>query len=78
MQKSMLLLEVRDRNGQLFKRRISENYYAIEEWLENNAQKWVLLPVVVDCDYYGNGAIRLTNNADSIVYEFRTSNIAII
>lgn len=31
MQKSMLLLEVLDRDGRLFKRRIADNYHAIVE-----------------------------------------------
>ena len=78
MQKSMLLLEVFDRDGRLFKRRIAYNYCAIEEWLEANAQKWAWLPVVVECDVYCNGIVRLSDDAKSIIYEFHTSNIAVL
>lgn len=82
MKKSMYLLEVCEKsiygNECPFKRRISDSISSIEDWLNANAQKWVLLPVSVDCDDYGNGSIYLSDNPNCVVYTFRTTNIATI
>ena len=82
MNKSMFLLEVYEKsiygNPMLFKRRISDSIMSIEDWIDANAQKWVLFPVSVEHDGYGNGKIYLSNNRDVVPYEFRTINIATI
>ena len=82
MNKSMFLLEVCEKsiygNPMPFKRRISDNIDSIEEWIKSNAQKWALLPVAVECDYYGNGSIYLSDDPQCILYTFRTVNISTI
>lgn len=82
MNKSMYLLEVCEKNlygnEYIFKRRISDNISSIEDWIKANAQKWVLLPVSVDCDGYGNGSIYLSYDHNCVLCTFRTTNIATI
>lgn len=77
--KPMYLLEVFDvtSNRYLFKRRISDNIDSIEDWVMANAQKWVLLPIEVECDGYGCGKVCLYNNHGTI-YEFKTTAIGVI
>ena len=75
MLKSMLLLEVFDRDGNLIKRRISDNVYSIEDWLNANAFKWASVPVEVECDMYGDGTIHANG---AIWYTFHTTSIGTV
>lgn len=78
MKKFMFLVEVYDCNNVLFKRRISDNITSIEEWLDDVAQNWVLLPIEVEHDGYGNGKVVLAGNHDIVVYTFSTHNIGFL
>jgi hypothetical protein len=82
MNKSMFLLEVYEKsiygNKHIVKRRISDNISSIEDWIKSNAQRWALLPVTVECDYYGNGKIYLSDDPNCVLYSFSTTNIATI
>jgi len=77
----MFLLEVFDKSSltatHLFKRRISDNIQSIEDWIISNAPKWSTLPVIVKCSNYGNGIIYL-ECSHKVLYEFKTTNIALI
>lgn len=81
---NMFLLEVYEDSAvstasNLFKRRIANSIDSIEDWMESNAQKWALLPVVVHYDdAYGNGTVSLKNDPDCVLYKFRTVNIGVI
>lgn len=77
----MFLLEVFETSSltgaHLFKRRISDNIQSIEDWIMSNAQKWSTLPVIVKYSNYGNGIICL-ECSHKVLYEFKTTNIALI
>lgn len=77
----MYLLEVYDTsipgNRRLFKRRISGSILSIEDWMNDNAQKWAFYAVDVTHDGYGNGVVYIRGDKTP-VFEFTTSNIAVI
>ena len=76
MKNQMLLLEVRHyKNGNLFKRRISDSYYSIEEWLYNNASNWASGEFMLVCDEYCRGQVYFNNKP---LFAFETTNIAVI
>lgn len=80
MKKSMLLVEVQhcDFDGkELFKRRIASDYVDIEEWIKNNAHKWALCAVNIECDDYACGKIRRADTAETL-FVFKTTNIALL
>lgn len=78
MKKSMFLLQVYDCNSVVFKRRISDDLSAIEDWVDENAPKWSLLPVKVEHDGYGNGKVFLANDQNCVVFTYSATNIAVI
>lgn len=75
--KSALLVCVY-KNGELFKRRIAHEYYAIEEWLNDNAELWANGNASVICDCYCNGEIFAYNNCNNPILTFQTTNIAML
>lgn len=76
MKKSMFLVEVRCcLDHSLFKRRIAETYYDVEDWLDNNADKWAHGVVKIDCDDYCCGKIYYN---DKPMYIFEIHNIAVV
>lgn len=78
MVKSMFLVEVYTYiDPTLYRRRISENLYAIEDWLETYAQSWADYPIKIECDEYCNGTIKLCSD-DTILYTFSTTNIKVL
>ena len=80
MSNSMFLLEVYriDSFGRtLFKRRISDNAYALGQWVCDNAQKWAFYAVDVYCTDECNGTVCLRGDNDPI-FEFTISNIAFV
>ena len=72
------LLEVRDSDGFVTKRRISHSLDAIEDWIEQNAQKWALPPVKVEHDGYGGGKVYVTYDPDCVIFTYSATNIDII
>ena len=74
--KSMLLIEIYHYGSDdMFKRRISESYDSLQDWLNNNADKWAEGKVVVDCDDFCFGTICYNDNP---LYIFETHNIALV
>ena len=78
MSNSMFLLEVRNSSNEVFKRRITDNLCAVEDWIEHNAQKWAVLPVQVEHNGYGGGEVYLANSRNSVVFTYTSTAIGII
>lgn len=72
----MFLLEVRDTNNNLFKRRIATTLSDIEDWVDSNAHKWAKIAVKVEHDYYGTGVVR--SNDNMALYTYHATSIATI
>lgn len=80
MHNSMFLLEVYriDSFGRtLFKRRISDSPYNLEQWVCDNAHKWAFQAVEVYCTNECNGTVCLNGDTQPI-FEFIITNIATV
>lgn len=84
MKNQVFLVEVYDNFGNLYKRRISDNLFSIEDWVESNATKWDCPAynwrVEFQWDDFGNCSVvyHITDYECKIAFTIKTTNIATI